>query len=83
MKLVFISIVTTPERSATPSSPGLRAACAIDDVEQRHRDAAVGDAPRVGELVAQLRRAISASPRSKREQLEAEQLDERDADRNT
>ena len=29
MKLVFISIVTTPERSATPSSPGLRAAWAI------------------------------------------------------
>ena len=29
MKLVFISTVTTPEVSATPSSPGLRAACAM------------------------------------------------------
>ena len=58
MKLVFISIVTTPERSAI--AVGARAARRVrhDDVEQRHRHAAVRDAPRVGELVAQLQRDL-------------------------
>ena len=50
-----------------------------DDVEQGHRHAAVGDAPRVGELLAQLGRDLGLAA-LEAEQLEAEQLDERNLD---
>ena len=81
-KLVFISIVTTPDVSATPSSPGAARRVRHDDVEQRHRHAAVGDAPRVGELVAQRHRDLGLAA-LEAQQLEAEHLDERDVDAGT
>ena len=59
MKLVFISIVTTPDDSTLPSSPGLRAACAIATSSSVISDAAVRHAP----PVAQLARASAAPAR--------------------
>ena len=79
MKLVFISIVTTPDVSAMPSTLRARR-MRHGDVEQRHRTPPCATPQRVDVLGAQRRSAISDSPPSKRTQLEAEMLDEGDVD---
>ena len=79
MKLVFISMVTTPMPLLCPSPPRpeLRAACAMATVEQGHGHAAVGHAPRVAQLLAQVERDLGFTV-FELEQIEAEHLDEGD-----
>jgi hypothetical protein len=80
MKVVFISIVTTPRGSGPCSAlRGDRVACAIA-IEQGHDHTAMRHLPRVVQLVANVQRDL-AFAFLEAQQLRIEQVDERNVPR--